>query len=157
MIFEGRLEYIHITHEAGADMCALKDASLISGMGIEGDRYFMKTGKFSAREKDKGDRQITLIEIETLEALARDHGIALEPWETRRNLTVRDVPLNHLVDRSFRIGEAVLKGVRLNRPCTYLDGLVGKDVSRLMIHRSGLNCAIIESGTIRLGDKIVPA
>ena len=43
-----------------------KSASLISGSGIEGDRYQRGTGKYSDIEVI---REITLIEIETLEAL----------------------------------------------------------------------------------------
>ena len=42
-----------------------KSASLIFGSGIEGDRYQKGTGKYSEIEDI---REVTLIEIETLEA-----------------------------------------------------------------------------------------
>ncbi len=41
---------------------------------------------------------MTLIEAETLEALERDHGIALAPGDSRRNIVTRGVALNHLVN-----------------------------------------------------------
>jgi MOSC domain-containing protein YiiM len=70
------------------------------------------TGTYS--KKEHIDRQVTLIEVEVLEALARDRSIDLAPHEHRRNITTRGVPLNHLVRRYFRIGDCVLYGGRLN-------------------------------------------
>ena len=60
--------------------------------------------------------------METVEAIRRDHRIAFAPVETRRNLLTRGVPLNHQVGRSFRVGETVLFGERLNVPCKYIEG-----------------------------------
>ena len=79
---------------------------------MEGDRYATQLGTYS--HKSHIDRQATLIEIEVLEALARDRGIELAPDEHRRNLTTHGVPLNHLVGQYFRIGQCVLYGGRLN-------------------------------------------
>jgi MOSC domain-containing protein YiiM len=99
---------------------------------------------------------VTLIEAETLEALARDFRIELAPVEHRRNLTTRGVPLNHLVGRYFRTGECVLFGGRLNVPCRYLEDLVGKKVFKPLLNRSGLNCRIVVGGVIRPADAIIP-
>jgi MOSC domain-containing protein YiiM len=152
MHWRGALRNIHITREAARAMEAAPEVRLIAGVGIEGDRYATRRGTYSARHNV--DRQATLIEIEALEALARDHDIELAPHEHRRNLTTRDVPLNHLVGQYFRVGECVLYGGRLNVPCQHLDNLVGKKVFRRLIHRSGLNCRIIVGGIVRVGDSI---
>lgn len=152
--FTGALLAIHIAPEASAPMEERDAARLIEGVGIEGDRYATARGTYS--HKPHADRQVTLIEIETLDALARDHGIALAPHETRRNLTTAGVPLSHLVGRQFRIGEVVLVGGRLNVPCQYLEDLLGKRVFKPLIHRSGLNCRIVKGGTIRPGETIRP-
>ena len=117
-MWQGELLHIHTSPAAGLNMESHKSASLISGPGIEGDRYQRGTGKYS---DVKDIRKVTLIEIGTLEALKRDHDITLEPVEHRRNLTTRDVPLNHLVGKRFRVGEVVLLGGRLNIPCRYLN------------------------------------
>jgi len=135
-------------------MRALAEARLVAGVGIEGDRYATRTGTYSVRHHV--DREVTLIEFETLEALERDHGIALAPHEHRRNLTTRGVPLNHLVGRRFRVGECVLYGGRLNVPCQYLEDLLGKKVFKPLINRSGLNCQIVTGGIVRPGDPIEP-
>ena len=95
-----------------------------------------------------------MIEVETLEALARDHRIELAPDEHRRNLTTRGVPLNHLVGEYFRIGDCVLYGGRLNLPCLYVENLLGKKVFKPLLNRSGLNCRIIVGGIIRAHDLI---
>ncbi|WP_137128224.1 MOSC domain-containing protein [Roseomonas sp. HF4] len=152
--FTGVLLAIHVAAEASAPMVELDAAHLIEGVGIEGDRYATARGTYS--HKPHADRQVTLIEMETLDALARDHGIDLPPRETRRNLTTAGVPLNHLVGRQFRVGDVVLVGGRLNVPCQYLEDLLGKPVFKPLIHRSGLNCRIVTGGTIRPGDAIRP-
>jgi len=153
IMWQGKLLYIHTTPKARAPMVARDTAHLIAGVGVEGDRYAkgVDTGTYSAFPDV---REVTLIEIETLEALARDHDITLDPQEHRRNLTTRDVPLNHLVGRRFRVGEVILEGGRLNTPCRYIDMITGKQICDLMEHRSGLNCRIVAGGIIRPGDHI---
>ena len=150
-MWQGKLLHIHTSPAAGLNMESHKSASLIFGSGIEGDRYQKGTGKYSEIEDI---REVTLIEIETLEALKRDHNIILAPAEHRRNLTTQDVPLNHLVGKRFRVGAVLLFGGRLNTPCRYLNLVTKKDVCDLLEHRSGLNCSILESGTVNVGDKI---
>lgn len=107
----GTLEFIHIAPAASYEMEELKEALLVAGRGIEGDRYFKGIGTYSPKP---GAREVTLIEIEALDALARndpplqEKPIVLAPNDHRRNLTTRGVPLNHLVGKRFRVGETVL-------------------------------------------------
>ena len=152
-MWQGTLLHIHIAEEGRAPMQSLSVANLLAGQGVEGDRYATGRGKYSPLPDI---REVTLIEVETLEALVRDHEIDLGVDEHRRNLTTRDVPLNHLVGRRFRVGDVVLEGGRLNFPCRYLELVTGKTVCDLLEHRSGLNCRIIEGGEIRPGDIIAP-
>ena len=152
MHWQGELLHIHVASTASAPMRALSETRLVAGTGIEGDRYATRSGTYS--KKHHIDRQVTLIEVEALEALARDHGVELAPHEHRRNLTTRGVPLNHLVGQYFRLGDCVLYGGRLNVPCRYLEDLVGKKVFKPLLNRSGLNCRIVVEGIIRVGDSI---
>ncbi len=130
----------------------LSEARLVAGIGIEGDRYATGLGTYSKRHHI--DRQVTLIEIEVLEAIARDRGIELLPGEHRRNLTTRNVPLGHLVGQYFHVGDCVLYGGRMNVPCLYLENLIAKKVFKPLINRSGLNCRIIIGGVVRNHDRI---
>jgi len=140
-------------------MAELAEAKLVAGRGIEGDRYFKGTGTYSPKPDV---REVTLIEMETLDAIARGdppspgQKVKLAPADHRRNLTTLGVPVNHLVGKRFRIGEAVLVGGRLNFPCKYLERLLGLPVYTALINRSGLNCRIEVGGIIRKGDAITP-
>ncbi len=153
MIWEGRLLHIHIAERAGMPMLECEEVDCLAGRGLSGDRYAEGKGIYS---KARDIREVTLIESETLAALARDHGIRLSPHEHRRNLTTAGVPLNHLVGRRFTVGPVVLEGGRLNTPCKYLDRLLDKPLFQLLKNRSGLNCAILRGGTISPGMAIRP-
>ena len=149
----GMLEHIHIAPKKSQPMQALDQAILVPGQGIEGDRYALGTGTYSVKPGE--DRQITLIEAEMLERVAADDGFDIAMHEHRRNLTVRGVPLQHLVGLRFRVGETVLEGVRINQPCKYLNLMLKRDVYMALWNRSGLNCKIVEGGTIHVGDTLV--
>jgi MOSC domain-containing protein YiiM len=155
--WKGALTHIHIAPAASETMKELGEAECIAGRGIVGDRYFKGNGTYSAKPDS---REVSLIEQEVLEALARNDPplqsgpILLAPQEHRRNLTVRGVPLNHLVGRRFRVGDVILRGGRLNFPCKYLADLLGKPVMLPLYNRSGLNCSIERGGVIRPGDAI---
>jgi len=151
MKFEGQLLNIHISEAGGEPMKELEEATLVEGIGIEGDRYATGRGYYSHMPDV---REVTLIDEETLIALKRDHDIELLPGEHRRNLTTRNVPLNHLVGRQFRVGDTLLEGGRLNVPCKYLQELLDKKVFVPLLNRSGLNCRIIEGGKIHSGDPV---
>lgn len=154
MKWQGTLLHIFRAERASAPMEELREARLIAGVGIERDRYATGLGHFSSSPHPY--RQVTLIEMETLEALERDHHIELRPVEARRNLVTREVPLNHLVGSRFRVGETILRGGRLNKPCKYLEELLGKQVLLPLLNRAGLNCEIVRGGIIRPDDRILP-
>jgi MOSC domain-containing protein YiiM len=156
----GQLLHIHIAPAASLAMKETTEAKLVAGRGIEGDRYFLGTGTYS--RKPDAFREVTLFEIEVLDALARNDPplqfgpIKLEPADHRRNLTVVGVPLNHLVGRRFRVGNCILVGGRLNFPCRYLEKLLRQPVYLPLYNRSGLNCRIEQGGSVRRGDPVEP-
>ena len=151
----GQIAFIQIAPMATEKLVSVREVQAVAGEGLEGDRYFKKSGTYS-NIPGKG-RQITLIELESVEALKRDLKIELEPAQTRRNIVTRSVPLNHLVGQQFRLGrEVVLQGVRLCEPCNHLESLTLKGVREGLLHRAGLRADIISGGTIRVGDPITP-
>ena len=133
-------------------MVSVNETRAIAGKGLEGDRYFKGAGTYS---NNPGlGRDVTLIEIEAIEALKRDYGIELVSRDSRRNIATRGVPLNHLVGQEFKVGEATLRGVRLCDPCSHLEKLSAKGVQRGLIHRGGLRAEIVTGGLIRVGDPV---
>ncbi|MGH2807489.1 MAG: MOSC domain-containing protein [Actinomycetota bacterium] len=151
-VFEGAVDAIFIAEANGRPMNGLDKIIAVEGRGLEGDRYFNKTGTYS---KDLGpERQVTLIEVEAIEAVERDAGLQLDKAETRRNIVTRGVPLNHLVDREFTVGDAVFRGIELCEPCRHLSQIAEKSLIKPLVHRGGLNAEIIGGGTIRIGDTV---
>lgn len=127
---------------------------VVAGEGLRGDRYATGTGTFSASGTDA--RDVTLIEREAVDAVrVEDRAIEVREEETRRNLVTEGVALNHLVGRTFRVGEVRVRGVRLAEPCAYLEQLTGLDGLRdAFAARGGLRGEILDDGTLHVGDAI---
>jgi MOSC domain-containing protein YiiM len=151
-VFKGEVVSIHIAPRAGTPMETRAQVEAIAGRGIEGDRYFDGSGYWSSNSGV--DRDVTLIEIEAIEALDRERKINIPPGAARRNLVTRGVPLNHLVGREFQVGAVRLHGTRLCEPCQYLESLTTPGVLTGLIHRAGLRARIIIGGAIKVGDLI---
>lgn len=150
---KGRIVSIHTAPSSSVPMTSVAEAQAVPGKGLEGDRYFHETGTFS--EKIRGpDREVTLIELEALEALERDYSVTLQPARARRNLVTRGVALNHLVGREFAVGGVILRGLRLCEPCSHLAKWNHRENLRGLVHRGGLRAQILVGGTIRVGDEV---
>jgi MOSC domain-containing protein YiiM len=114
----------------------------IAGHGLEGDRYFFPDGAGSGEA-------LTLIEAEALE------DVGLTGAESRRQVVVRDVRVNDLVGRRFRVGDVECLGVELCEPCRHLQKLTRPGIIKDLLHRGGLRADILSGGTISVGDKVL--
>lgn len=151
----GTVEGIYVAPDSGDPMETVGSVEAVAGRGLRGDRYFRERGLYDRRDDLPDGTDVTLIEAEALEAIARDHDLALGADETRRNIVTRDVPLNHLVDREFRVGDATLVGRRLCEPCDYMESLADTDGAvAALTHRGGLNADVSGSGTIHVSDPV---
>jgi MOSC domain-containing protein YiiM len=162
-MWEGTVVSIHVAPEASAPMQSITEVRACPGRGLEGDRYLAGTG-FYSKTSSHGGREVTLIEIEAVEALfggvfnaaGERPGIKLAAADTRRNIATSGVPLNHLVDHEFRVGAVLMRGTRLCEPCKHLDDLTQRGVMSGLIHRGGLRAQILSEGVIRVGDAVRP-
>lgn len=148
----GFLAAIAIAPTAGAPMESVQQAT-VAAQGIEGDRYAAGEGTYS----DRGPvgRAVTLIELETIEAIEREYALKVDPIQTRRNLVTNGVALAHLVERDFRIGSTVFRGIRPADPCFYLEQLVGqKGLLKSLVHRGGLRVDVVTPGEVQVGDEV---
>jgi MOSC domain-containing protein YiiM len=148
----GSIVSIHVAPGRGAPTTTVPEVRAVPGKGLVGDRHFGRSE--NDPDAPRPDREITLVEVETIEALARDYGARLEPGDVRRNLVTRGVALNHLVDRQFTVGEVALRGLRLCEPCTHLAELTRENVLRGLVHRGGLRAQILTEGVIHVGDEV---
>ena len=148
----GSVHSIHIAAVASEPTVAVAEVRAVEGKGLEGDRYF--DGKGSWSSTPGSGRQVTLIELETIEALERDYKYRIEPGQARRNIVTRGVALNHLVGHEFIVGGVRLSGLRLNEPCNHLASLTDEKVKQGLVHRGGLRADIVSGGVIRVGDEV---
>jgi MOSC domain-containing protein YiiM len=148
---EGRLVGIFVGSQARVPLSSIIEVRAEAGRGLEGDRYWSAQGTFW---KPMADFEVTLIESESLEALAAETETTIEPGEARRNLVTRGVRLNDLVNCSFQVGEVTLVGIRLCEPCGHLERLTGQKLRPFLAGRGGLRAGIVTSGMIRVGDPI---
>ena len=149
----GNVVGIYISPQRGQPTQAVEQIHVVPGKGINGDRYFRETEK--GEKHSKSGQEITLIEIEAIEALS-DEGIPITPGQIRRNIITQGVSLNNLVGCIFQVGSIQLRGVRLCEPCNYLANLTDPRVLPALTHRGGLRAEIIEEGYIKLNDAIIP-
>jgi hypothetical protein len=160
-MWEGSVVSIHIASEASAPLESRPEVRAVPGRGLDGDRYFSGNG-FYSKKTSYGGREVTLIEMETIDALfhgvinadGKRLGIKLNSGDTRRNIVTSGVPLNHLTDREFWIGTVLMRGTRLCEPCKHLDDLTQPGVMSGLIHRGGLRAQILNEGVIHVGDTV---
>ncbi len=148
----GTILSIQVATNATDPLTSLQEVNAVAGLGLEGDRYYTRTGTYSDRHDES--REATFIEAEALESLQRDYHVELSALESRRNITTRGVALNHLVGREFRVGEVVFRGIRLCEPCTHMEDVSGKKARTGLIHRGGLRAQIVKSGRRCVGDDV---
>ena len=135
------IEAIHIGPEEGGALSAVDSVRAFAGKGLEGDRNFRDGGA-------KPGQALTLVEAENVE------DVGLGVGETRRQLTVRGVPLNDLVGKTFRVGDVECYGVELCEPCEHLQSMTRPGIIKDLLHRAGLNADILTDGVISVGDEV---
>lgn len=128
----------------------------VPGQGLEGDRYFTGSGTFSPQPM-KPDFELTLIELEQVEAFASASGLPFTATLARRNLVTQGVDLNALSGVEFMIGSVRARGIRLCEPCNYLAKITWPETLRGLVHKGGLRAQILTEGCIQTGDIIQPA
>ena len=145
---EGRLRWIGVRPARREPVRVREAATLVAGRGIEGDRY-LEGGR------EGGKRQVTLIQAEHLEAVARLLGEdRVDPALLRRNLVVEGINLQALRSARFRIGEVVLEGVDDCHPCSRMEEALGRGGYNAMRGHGGIVARVIEGGQIALGDEV---
>jgi MOSC domain-containing protein YiiM len=139
---------IYTAPKSGAPMEQQGSVVVVPGEGIVGDRYALHTGTWSNPKWP--DQELTLFASEVAEA------IGIEAYQARRNLVTRGIELSGLVGVRFRIGEALIAGVRACDPCRYIQQLNAQPglTKALAGYNGGLRARVIEGGKVRLGDTI---
>ena len=80
----------------------------------------------------------------------------VRPEEVRRNLVISGINLIALKDQTFRVGDAVLEGSGPCVPCSRMTEILGPGGYNAMRGHGGITVRVLQAGTIRVGDKVVP-
>ena len=142
----GKLEWIGIRPERRAALVSVTQVEAIAGFGLAGDHY---------ASKSNGKRQVTLIQAEHLEAVARILGKSeVRPDAVRRNLVVSGINLHALRDRKFRVGIVMLEGSGPCEPCSRMEEALGTGGYNAMRGHGGIIARILEGGLLKAGDRV---
>ena len=118
----------------------------IADRGLEGDR---------SAEKSGGQRQVTLIQGEHIDAVAQLMGQeTVDPGQLRRNIVVRGINLLALKEGVVKIGAARLKLSKPAVPCSRMEDNLGPGGYNAMRGHGGWCAVVLEGGEIKLGDAV---
>lgn len=119
------------------------------GLGIEGDRYFDVAASRGA------DRDLTLIEIENINAFNSTYGTQLGPDAPRRNIVTSGIRLNDLCGRQFRIGSVLVEAWELCEPCRLFKIRTDPRTMEFFAGKGGLRARVLTDGVLEVGASIV--
>ena len=141
----GTVRWIGVRPASRAPMVEIDAVEARRDAGLTGDH---------ARPTPRNQRQVTLIQWEHLPVVAALIGKAVAPADLRRNLAIAGINLFSLKNRRFRIGQAVLETTGWCQPCARLEERLGAGTFQAMRGHGGLTARVLESGIIRLGDRL---
>jgi MOSC domain-containing protein YiiM len=101
----GEVLEIFIAPARGAPMQFRSAVTATADTGLTGDRYASATNRRSP------DYQVTLIELENIEAYRQTIDAAFSNDLPRRNIVTRGIALNEMVSKRFRVGAVVIEGL----------------------------------------------
>lgn len=149
-----RVEQIFIAEEVRGPVKELQQAYLEASMGIRGDRYYQAAQAAIACGETAGINQVTLIDKARLDEFLAKHDSDLGYGEFRRSIVTSGIELNDLVDKSFMVGDARLRGTELCEPCAWLKQHVHEAVLPDLVHKAGLRAIVESSASISSGAEV---
>jgi len=133
----GRINNVFIKPAHGSPMRAVELVEAHDGRGLQGDASY-----------GRGKRQVLIIEREVLQQFE------LEPGQIRENLTIAGLKLSGIpAGTRLRAGDALLEVTGDCTPCNFLDD-IRSGLQSAMEGQRGTLCRVVESGTIRVDDRI---
>ena len=138
----GKVEWIGVRPKRRAPMSVVEEVMLDTVLGLVGDRYSGRSG----------ERHVTLIGRENLDAISAFLGQDVAPEQLRRNIVVSGVNLLAWKNRKFRLGDAVLEMTGECHPCSRMEEIFGEGGYNAVRGHGGITARILQNGTVRTGD-----
>ena len=125
----------------------VESIDVVKDKGIVGDRHF--------NEFNDPYNQLSLIECENIDYYNNKYNLNIPYVDFRRNIVTKGIKLNDLVGKKIQLGNAIVEGIDLCRPCKHLSEKLNQDnIIKEFLRRGGLRCQILSSSNICIGDKI---
>ena len=114
--------------------------------GIVGDRHF--------QEFNDPYNQLSLIESENIDYYNNKYKLNIPYIDFRRNIVTEGIELNYLIGKKIQIGDVLIEGIDLCRPCKHLSEKLNQDnIIKEFLRRGGLRCRILSSSNININDE----
>jgi MOSC domain-containing protein YiiM len=149
----GHITAIYVAPAKHAEQIAIDAVQLKAGKGIVGDRFF-------GLRHQQALRNLTLIEWEVIEEFNKTFSVMLPLNATRRNLITKDIRLNNMVGKTFKIGQVVCQGIELCEPCKVMarhfpaTSLSQAEIIRAFTQKGGIRAEVLTDGAVQLGDEV---
>ncbi len=141
----GTVEWIGIRPEKRGEVKEVQEVQVHEETGLEGDHYGKAGGK----------RMVTLIQAEHLKAVANIlKEETIDPKLLRRNIVVAGVNLLALKEKTFQIGDVLLKTTGNCHPCSRMEKNLGLGGYNAMRGHGGITAKVLQAGRIRIGDEV---
>ena len=141
-----KVTHIFVAPIRGASVKAVGAVEALADQGLRGDRYT------DEKLRRSPDYQVTLIELENIEAFSQSTGLLLTPDMPRRNIVTLGIRLNDLCGKRFRFGGAIFEGLELCEPCSLFAKRTHSEVLKFFAEKGGLRARILSGGEVRVGD-----
>lgn len=138
---------IGITKINNQKIDSVESIDVIKDKGIVGDRHF--------QEFNDPYNQLSLIESENIDYYNNKYKLNIPHLDFRRNIVTKGIELNDLIGKKIQIGDVLVEGVDLCRPCKHLsEKLNQNNIIKEFLRRGGLRCRILSSSNICINDEI---
>lgn len=150
-----RITSLHIhPPDHGQPMLTLDALDLVAEKGILQDkRYFNRRSRTGGPFK----RQVTIIAREQIDSHAATLRLPpFAPGLVRSNIETHGIDLLPLLGKKIQIGTAILLLVEPRTPCEQMERIAPGLRALMQNSQQGLLAQVLQSGSIKPGDKIIP-
>jgi len=146
---DGRVELIIVRGSPRDSARTVMQITALAGIGLQDDRLGQRG------ESELSTRQVTLIQAEHLDVIARLARVEhVDPVGLRRNLVISGINLLALKNARLDVGGALLEIVGPCQPCSRMEEAIGAGGYAAMRGHGGMTARVLRGGAIRVGDVV---
>ena len=146
-MMKSKVYKIGITKNDNQKIDNVESIEVVKDKGIVGDRHF--------QEFNDPYNQLSLIESENIDYYNNKYKLNIPYIDFRRNIVTKGIELNDLIGKKIQIGDVLIEGIDLCRPCRHLSEKLSQDnIIKEFLRRGGLRCRILSSSNININDEI---